>query len=93
VKKIPQPVTTSEKVVVEAAPVKIVSAVSNQGENKTMGGKYPRRENRKLPSHLVDALIPDLYANPPKKSSTHGRYTTIDILDDVLLINHLHFFL
>lgn len=29
-----------------------------------MGGKYPRRENRKLPSHLADSFGPEIFSMP-----------------------------
>ena len=44
---------------VEKPPVKEVSQPQN-----VMGGKYPRRENRKLPSHLADTIGPELFSSP-----------------------------
>lgn len=42
-----------------------------------MGGKYPRRENRKLPSHLADAVVPELFSVPEAlRKKNLGMYYT-----------------
>lgn len=60
----PTPVASTSKIEVKLKTEEEVKKPAEGPVKNVMGGKYPRRENRKLPSHLADSLGPEIFSMP-----------------------------